>query len=148
MQQYHSNTMLAPQSTLSDEDYRTLASFRFAIRRFLSFSEKAARASGLTPRQHQALLGIKSMQPSGTANIADLAAFLIVHHNSTVELVNRLADAGLVARSTDAADRRRVLIRLTAEGEARLASLSASHVTELQRIRPELQRLLSQIPTS
>lgn len=137
-----------PKSTLSNKDYQTLASFRFALRRFLSFSEAAARENGLTPRQHQALLGIKSMQSSGTANIADLAAFLILHHNSTVELVNRLVDAGLVERTTDSADRRRVLIHLTRDGEAQLAALSAAHVTELRRIGPELQKLLGQIPKS
>ena len=133
---------------LSNKDYQTLASFRFTLRRFLSFSEAAARENGLTPRQHQALLGIKSMQASGAANIADLAGFLILRHNSTVELVNRLVDAGFVERRADAADRRRVLIGLTAAGEARLAALSAAHVQELRRIGPELQNLLDRIPKS
>ena len=34
-----------------------LAAFRYQLRRFLRFSEKAARACGLTPQQHQLLLG-------------------------------------------------------------------------------------------
>ena len=39
--------------------FRTLAAIRYALRRFLRFSEKAAEAVGLTPQQHQALLTIK-----------------------------------------------------------------------------------------
>lgn len=130
------------EPTLTDQDFRTLAAFRFALREFLSFSEEAARAAGLTPRQHQALLGIRSLENPG---IADLAAFLILHHNSTVELVDRLARAGLVLREPDPTDRRRVLIRLTPTGSARLTALSAIHLAELDRIGPALKSLLSQM---
>ena len=131
--------------TLSHDDYRTLAAFRFALRRFLSFSETAAREAGLTPRQHQALLGIKAAPVAGVASVSELAAFLLLHHNSTVELVDRLEAAGLVARTPDPEDRRRVLVRLTAAGERHLADLSAVHLAELERIRPELQNLLERM---
>lgn len=131
-----------PDSTLSHHDYRTLAAFRFALRGFLSFSEASARAAGLTPRQHQALLGIKAVPAEDTASMSHLAAYLILHHNSTVGLVDRLEAAGLVARTTDLADRRRVLVHLTTAGERCLADLSAIHFAELGRVRPELQNLL------
>jgi DNA-binding MarR family transcriptional regulator len=133
---------------LSDRDYHTLAAFRFALRQFLSFSEIAARDAGLTPRQHQALLGIKSAQSGGTVSIADLASFLILQHNSTVELVDRLVRAGLVARCDDDADRRRVLVRLTALGEERLAALSSIHLAEIDRIGPTLKHLLGEMPVA
>ncbi len=135
-----------PDPRLDDEDYEMLASFRFALRRFLAFSEAAARRDGLTPRQHQALLGIRSMQQSrGASSVADLAAFLILQHNSTVELVDRLVAAGLVARTTDPKDGRRVLLILTELGEKRLANLSQAHLDELDQIGPELRRLLTRI---
>ncbi|HQT89616.1 MAG TPA: MarR family transcriptional regulator [Acidiphilium sp.] len=136
--------MLEPH--LTDRDYRTLASFRFALRQFLTFSEAAAREAGLTPRQHQALLGIKNTQNAGGAGIGDLASFLILHHNSTVELVDRLVRAGYVKRGDDTADRRRVLLSLTELGEARLAALSSIHLAEIERIGPELKHLLSLMP--
>ena len=44
---------------VSDREYEMLASFRHTLRRFLSFSEEAAREVGLTPQQHQAMLAIK-----------------------------------------------------------------------------------------
>ncbi|MCW8305677.1 MarR family transcriptional regulator [Acidiphilium sp. PA] len=132
-----------PEPHLTDQDYQTLAAFRFALRQFLTFSETAARDAGLTPRQHQALLGIKTAQNTGGASIADLAGFLILHHNSTVELVDRLVRAGYVTRGDDTADRRRVRLSLTEQGEARLAVLSSIHLAEIERIGPELKNLLS-----
>ena len=130
---------------LTDQDYEMLASFRFALRRFLTFSKTAARRSGLTPRQHQALLGIRGMQSKSMSSISDLAAFLILRHNSTVELVNRLIAANLVAKTTDPEDKRRVLLKLTALGEKRLATLSQTHLDELEHIEPELQRVLARL---
>lgn len=136
---------LMPFHTIPSGDYQMLASFRFALRGFLSFSDAAARAAGLTPRQHQALLGIKGASVPGTTSVSDIAAYLRLHHNSTVELVNRLAALGLVERELDSADRRRVLVRLTAAGERTLAELSTFHMAELERIRPELQSLLDRV---
>jgi DNA-binding MarR family transcriptional regulator len=60
-----------------------------------------------------------------------------------VELVNRLAEAGLVIRDQDKGDHRRVLLQLTPLADERLAELSAAHLDELSRIEPMLQRLLS-----
>ena len=40
-------------------DYEALSQFRYLIRCFLDFSQNAARAAGLTPRHHQALLAIR-----------------------------------------------------------------------------------------
>ncbi len=44
---------------VTDDEYRALARFRRALRSFLHFLEEAARASGLTPTQHQLLLAIR-----------------------------------------------------------------------------------------
>ena len=49
----------------SQFDYETLAEFRYHSRRFLHFSEDAARAQGLNSQQHQLLLALKGL-PAGT----------------------------------------------------------------------------------
>ena len=85
------------------------------------------------------------MQTRGTASISDLASFLILQHNSTVELVDRLVASGLVLRSTDPDDGRRVLLEVTNLGEELLANLSYTHLDELELIGPELRRLLARI---
>jgi DNA-binding MarR family transcriptional regulator len=130
------------QSGLTQEDYTTLAEFRYLIRCFLEFSEKEAKAAGLTPRHHQALLVIKGYGRGKPIAVGDLAERLKIRHNTAVELANRLAEGGLVERLHDGLDQRRVLLRLTPVAERRLAALSSAHLDELSRIKPVLKQLL------
>jgi DNA-binding MarR family transcriptional regulator len=128
---------------LNQQDYRRLSEFRYLIRCFLEFSEGAAVRAGLTPRQHQALLAIKGAPEGTPATIGYLAERLRIRHHSTVELVDRLVEAGLIEREHDPKDRRRVLLKLTHAAEAKLAKLSVSHLQELARLRPALLELLN-----
>jgi len=123
-------------------DYTALAEFRYVLRCFLEFSENAAKEVGLTPRQHQALLAIKGYGRGKPISVGDLAGRLRIRHHSAVELANRLSDGGLVVRSQDEEDQRRVLLSLTARAEEHLAELSAAHLDELARIEPMLRRVL------
>lgn len=129
-------------AALPREDYRLLADFRFLLRRFLAFSEHAARENGLSPQQHQALLALKS----GKASTAtDLAGQLLLKHHSVVGLVNRLADMRLVRRKADASDKRKAILALTALAETKLRALTAMHKAELKRITPLLRPLLEEL---
>lgn len=131
-------TVLDP---ISDIDYRSLAEFRHQIRRFLHFSEQVARAAGIEPQQHQLLLALRG-QTGGQASIGVLAERLQIQHHSTVELVDRLVDRGLVSRSRAPADRRQVLVHLTAHGEAELEKLAKCHLDELRNNGPALVEAL------
>jgi DNA-binding MarR family transcriptional regulator len=130
---------------LDHAGYRTLSDFRYLIRRFLEFSEAAARRAGLTARQHQALLAIKGFSPERSPTVGDLARRLLIRHHSAVELVDRLVEAGLCARVHDPNDRRRVMLRLTEAAESGLAGLSAAHLEELRSLRPGLLQLLDRL---
>lgn len=109
----------------------------------MEFSQSAARAAGLTPQQHQALLAIKGMPGNTGVTIGDLAGRLLVRHHSAVELVDRLEQKDFLRRDSDGQDGRRALLVLTAKGEAVLLELSASHLEELSRVGPELSEMLS-----
>src|SRR4051812_37730163 len=124
---------------LRKEDYERLAAFRYALRRFLRFSERAAQTAGITPQQHQALLAIKGFPGREYVTVSELAEWLQLRHHSTVELVNRLETQGLVARAHATEDRRQVNLGLTDHGEEMLAGLSAAHRAELRQIGPELK---------
>lgn len=129
--------------TMRDSDYAALAQFRYEIRSFLAFSETAAAQQGLTPTQHQALLGIKGFVRPGPASVGDVARFLLIRHHSAVELINRLAKLGLVSRVADPEDARRVHLKLTKKGEQKLQALSRKNLEELRRAAsPALSRLL------
>lgn len=133
-----------PRRQVSDREYEMLASFRHALRRFLSFSEEAARQVGLTPQQHQALLAIKGSQ-RGEVTVGDLAEALQIKHHSAVGLVDRLVEQGLAARVPAEADRRQVLVTLTSRGLDLLAELTSAHRSELRRVGPELRTLLTRL---
>ncbi len=124
---------------LGAREIERLAKFRYAIRRFLRFSENAAREAGVTPQQHQLMLGIAGFNGRGWANISELAEFLQERHNAVVELVNRAARSGLVRRQAITSDRRVVRVELTAHGRSILMRLSALHREELARIRDNRQ---------
>ena len=130
---------------LSKAEYELLASFRYALRQFLRFSEEAARAAGIEPQQHQALLTIKGFPEREQVTISELAERLQIKHHSAVGLANRLVAKGLMAREVASSDRRQVHLVLTPEGEALLGKLAATHKAELQRLGPELNELLRRL---
>ena len=132
-------------SSLGLADYRALAEFRYLLRRFLRFSEHMARAAGVEPRQHQLLLAVKGMPDRSTATVGTIADRLQIEHHSAVELVDRMEHRGLVRRVRGASDRRRVVVSLTARGEALLARLSAAHRAEVRSIGPRLLRALDAV---
>jgi DNA-binding MarR family transcriptional regulator len=126
--------------------FQELAQFRYRIRRFLRFSEQAARGAGVTPQQHQLMLGVAGFTGRGWANISELAEFLQERHNAVVELVARASRAGLVTKQLTADDRRVVRVELTPRGQSILMRLSALHRKELRSIRNGRQEpLLSSI---
>lgn len=130
---------------LESSEYRKLEEFRFQIRRFLSFSEAAARASGIEPQQHQALLALKGMPQDCVPTIGHLADRLLLKHHSAVGLVDRLESLGLVTRQPSPDDARQVLLRLTAKGERILHRLSLTHHKELEEAGPKLVAALRSI---
>lgn len=142
----------APSRELSLAAYRSLAEFRHQIRRFLRYSEDAARVSGIEPQQHQLLLAIKGLPSGKLPTVGELADRLQLRHHTTVELINRMADRGpagrgLVARAPGVEDKREVLIRLTTEGERILHALSLEHQNELKKTGPELRDALDAVLT-
>jgi len=128
--------------TLTLSDYESLAELRYQIRCFLSFSEQAARAAGLEPRQHQLMLCLKGLHPDARPTIGEMAERLQIQHHSTVELVNRLVAAGYVRRRRAGEDRREVLLALTPKGEKVLRELSLHHRAELRSAGPALVEAL------
>ena len=130
---------------LTDRDYQALARFRSGLRRFLSFSERAARAEGITPAHHQLLLAVRGHPGSSPPSVTDLADALQRRRHSTVELIDRAEAHGLVTSHADGTDRRRRLVTLTPEGERIIERLSAIHRRELRRFRADLHGILDDL---
>src|SRR6201998_2343264 len=130
---------------LTLSDYQALAEFRFQIRIFLHFSERAVQAAGLERGQYQLMLAIKGMPAGVRPRIRELANRMQIRHHSAVELVNRLEAGGFVHRTRAQDDRREVLLALTAKGEKVLGELALHHHEELRSAGPELVAALRRI---
>lgn len=125
------------------EKIRALAGFRSALRRFLAFSEDAAREAGVTTLQYQALLAIKAAD--GRMALGELSRELLLKANAAVQMVDRLAAMDLVSRSPSPDDRRAVNVSLTEKGDALTIRLVALHLRQLAKRKKQFADILRQL---
>jgi len=124
---------------LQPDDYEALANFRYAMRKFLSFSRRSLKAEAqLTPEQYEALLALKACSLKGGLTIGQLSERLQVKHHTAVSLVNRMAEVGLVRREAGEDDRRQVFVRMTPAGSRILAQVAVLHRREIRLRSPEM----------
>ncbi|MGD0225401.1 MAG: MarR family transcriptional regulator [Terriglobia bacterium] len=128
----------SPSSRL--EALRRLAWFRYRVRCFQRFSERVSRAHGITPQQHQLLLGVAGYTGRGWATISELAEFLQGRHNAVVGLVQRAEERGLVRKVQGEKDRRFVKVHLTRRGFTILDRISRKNITELRALQFEIMK--------
>jgi DNA-binding MarR family transcriptional regulator len=124
-----------PALKMSKADFETLAQFRYALRRFLRFSEEVTRQSGVTPLQYQLMLQIKGFPGRDWANVDELAERLQAKHHGVVSLISRCEEAGWVKRHASRGDKRRVEVQLTKKGEKCLEQLARLHRDELRSVK-------------
>ncbi len=127
-------------SKFQDSDYQDLADFRCALRTFMSFSERQARAAGITPQQHLLLLLARGHRSAPGVNIGELANSLQVRHHSASLLVDRCVKRGLVERREDPTDRRRALVSLTPVGQEILDTVMTANRLEMGKLEASLFR--------
>ena len=117
-------------------DVVAVAEFRSALRRFMRISERNARAAGLTPQRYLLLLMIKGA-PNGSqqSTVTELSERLQLAQSTVTELVGRAEESGLVERERSTDDGRIAHLRLTPEGEQRLADSFTSNSAERGALR-------------
>ena len=133
-------TRAAGRPPLKFETLRHLAWFRYRVRCFLRFSERAARSCRVTPQQHQLLLGVAGYTGRGWATISELAEFLQERHNAVVGLVQRAPARGLVRKLPGQRDRRFVKVYLTRQGTSLLTRISRMNIAELRDLQFEIMK--------
>jgi DNA-binding MarR family transcriptional regulator len=126
-------------------DFQALAELRYQIRRFLRFSENAARDGGIEPQQQQLLLALKGLPNGRKPTIGALAERMQLQHHSIVGLTDRLVERGLLIRLRATDDKRQVLIKLSREGENVLRSLALNHLHELRSVGPQFVAVLQSL---
>jgi len=123
-------------------DVVAVAEFRAALRRFMRVSERNARGAGLTPQRYLLLLMIKGA-PNGSeqSTVTELAERLQLAQSTVTELVGRAEENGLVERERSTDDGRIAHLRLTPEGERRLADSFTSNAAERTALREAFAHL-------
>lgn len=122
-----------------------LAEFRYRLRDFLSFSEAATEAVGISAQQYQLLQAIAAVPEGQERSISHVAERMLLRHNSAVELVDRAQRLGLVRRVTDESDHRRSLLEITERGQQLLSVLVEEHLKEIEAKGPEISRALQRL---
>jgi DNA-binding MarR family transcriptional regulator len=127
--------MKKPARSLAKTDFEQLSEFRYQMRRFERFSERAAQSEGITPLQYLLLLHIKGYPGRAWATIGELAERLQAQHHGVVALVSRCEALELVRRKVSEVDRRQVEVHLLPAGERLLVRLAAMHRAELNSLK-------------
>jgi DNA-binding MarR family transcriptional regulator len=125
---------------LSDH-YAADAKLRVALREFAARTERIARAHQLTSERYELLLLI-GVAAEGEATVGKLARQLHIGQSAATQLTRRVAAAGLIERTVSPSDARVHPLRLTAEGERRLAAAAADLANE----RGALAEAVGEIP--
>lgn len=126
---------LTASRALAKTDFEQLSEFRYQMRRFERFSERAAHAEGITPLQYLLLLHVKGYPGRDWATIGELAERLQAQHHGVVALVSRCEALDLVKRKVSETDRRQVEVHLQKAGETVLVKLAALHRAELNSLQ-------------
>jgi DNA-binding MarR family transcriptional regulator len=112
------------------------------LRRFLRTSERNARSAGLTPQRYLLLLMIKgALDRSEQSTVTELADRLQLAQSTVTELVSRAEEVGLIERERSTEDGRIAHLRLTEEGERRLARAFTSNEHERQALSDAFEHL-------
>jgi DNA-binding MarR family transcriptional regulator len=137
---------------IATSDYRALAALRYRIRLFLSEGDAAARRAGLEPQQYLLLLAVRGLPEGTKATIQVLSKRLMLKHNSTVELIDRLETHGYVSRTQSREDRRCILVKVLPRGKKLVERVARERLTELraggEALSDALDTLLGRKPDS
>ena len=131
--------MSPPARALIKKDFEALSEFRYQMRRFERFSERAAQAEGITPQQYLMLLHIQGFPGRGWATVGEIAERLHSQAHGAVALVTRCEALQLVERRPSETDRRQVEVHLLERGEQLLQRLAAVHRAELKSLKGVFQ---------
>jgi DNA-binding MarR family transcriptional regulator len=128
---------------LTEQDYHSLASVRYSLRKFLRFSkELLGKTAKLTPEQYEALLAIRVFSADEGLTIGELSERVQVRHHTAVSLTDKLAARRLLTKRKGTADRRYVYVKLTSAGTRVVSALAAAHRKEIRKHAPEMIKSL------
>ena len=123
-----------------------LDSMRRIVRALGISARTAERSIGITGAQ---LLVLRMLDANSTQSLNELAALTFTHQSPVSVVVDRLVSRGFVSRSRSEADRRRVVLTLTAAGGRALRHAPPPAqmrlITAINALPPGRRRALAQV---
>ena len=110
--------------------------------------QKALAAADLPPLSWFELLSAVKRSPTGRPRMGELAEWLTLSRGGITKLVDRLQDAGCLARVYCSEDRRSLKAELTPTGEKLLAEMRVVYEGELERYLATLSPKESELITT
>jgi DNA-binding MarR family transcriptional regulator len=133
-------------ASLARQEYYSLASLRYRLRKFLRFSKDLASSRAkLTPEQYEALLALKAFSTEDGMTVGQLSERVQVKHHTAVSLTDKLAARNLVTKRRGSPDRRYVHVKLTARGATLVTKLAAAHRREIRKHAAQLIKSLNNL---
>ncbi len=132
---YYMNPNLFGPIVISKQQFVALSNFRFELARFQRFSERAAYAAGITPKQYLLLLHIRGYAGRDWAAVGELAERLQSSPHGTAALIQRCIAVRLVKKRRSREDARRMKVYLTSRALKLVDVIAARHRDELQSLR-------------
>jgi DNA-binding MarR family transcriptional regulator len=96
--------------------------------------EPVYRAHGLEPGWHDVLATLRRTGPPYTLRPTEFAGALMLTSSGTTKRLDRLEQAGLIARAPDPDDRRGTLITLTPAGRELIDATTVAHLENERRL--------------
>jgi DNA-binding MarR family transcriptional regulator len=102
--------------------------------------EPVYAAHGLEPGWHDVLATLRRTGPPYRLRPSEFASTLMLTSSGTTKRLDRLEQAGLIARAPDPADRRGILIELTDAGRDLIDSVTEAHLDNERRLLASLTK--------
>jgi DNA-binding MarR family transcriptional regulator len=96
--------------------------------------EPVYREHGLEPGWHDVLATLRRTGPPFRVRVTDFSGALMLSSSGTTKRLDRLEQAGLIAREPDPNDRRGTLIALTDAGRELIDSVTEAHLANERRL--------------
>jgi DNA-binding MarR family transcriptional regulator len=132
--------------TQTDDTARAMNAVRSVVRALRLNTRSIEGKLGISLAQ---LFVLQQLSGKPADSLNELAARTATHQSSVSVVVRRLVDRGLVTRIASSADRRRVQIALTPDGEAILRGAPPTVQSDLMqgmsRMQPEQRAMLAEL---
>jgi DNA-binding MarR family transcriptional regulator len=125
------STRKSPQPSATQPAHATataVTSIRRLVRVLRLAAQRTHATAGISAAQ---LFVLQQLRADETLSLNDIAARTLTDRSSVADVVDRLRAQGLVDRTTDALDRRRAAVRITARGRRMLARTPEAPTTVL-----------------